>query len=269
MLSVIIALTGAAGIYYLSLNQLEMGQVLSIIFATVGGILFQVGLGFYFKKKIDSVNKSIQQIMLEGQKKLNRKAGRLQQKPVGGAKTMQKLLEKEQNAFLAEAVDATSALEPYCKWSMLLKKQINTMRMQFNYQMKNYKKVDELLPGCMFFEPMTVAMKMARDYKNDHLNACAKTFKKVKKFKKDDAALIYSLYAWILLKKNKQDDAIKVLKQAKEKVDNEIIVRNWKALANKKPKKFSNAGFGDQWYALGLEEPKRKQKRVKQDRMFM
>ena len=33
-------------------------------------------------------------------------------------------------------------------------------------------------------------------------------------------------------------------------------MKNWEALANNKYKSFSNAGIGEMWYALGLEEMK-------------
>ena len=58
------------------------------------------------------------------------------------------------------------------------------------------------------------------------------------------------------MKQDKTDEAFKVMAEAKKRVENEVIVRNWEALANKKPRSFSNAGLGEMWYALALEEPK-------------
>jgi hypothetical protein len=130
------------------------------------------------------------------------------------------------------------------------------MKMQFNYQLGEFKEVDRLLPQCMFMDPMTVAMKMARQYKNDDPKL-EKTFKsKIKKFKGDKGVILYALYTWVLLKRGETEAAFEILTEAKEKCDNDTIYKNWEALANGKPKSFSNAGFGDEWYSLKLENPK-------------
>jgi hypothetical protein len=52
-----------------------------------------------------------------------------------------------------------------------------------------------------------------------------------------------------------------VLIEACEKMENETIKRNREHLANNRVGHFSNAGLGDQWYALHLEEPKVKMQR--------
>ena len=116
--------------------------------------------------------------------------------------------------------------------------------------------VDALLPKCVFFDPQTVAMKMVRMYrKNDP--GLEKFFrKKGARLRKDACVLPVCLYAWILLKQGRNEEALKVLVDAKKKTSDETLIRNWEALANGRPKQFSNAGLGDMWYALGLEEPK-------------
>ena len=130
------------------------------------------------------------------------------------------------------------------------------MRMQFYYQLKEFDKVDKLIPKSMYLESTSVAMKMARQYKNNNKHY-KKTFKKkIRKYKSDNAILLYALYSWILVKTGEIDEAIKVLQKGKKVTDNETIARNWENLVNGKIKKFSNAGIGDQWYSLYLEEPK-------------
>lgn len=130
------------------------------------------------------------------------------------------------------------------------------MKMQFNYQLGEYKEVDKLLPNCLYMEPLTVAMKMARQYKNDDPKFDKTFTSKIKKFKGNKGVLLYGLYTWVLLKRGETEKAFEILTTAKEKCDNEVIYKNWEALANGKSKQFSNAGLGDEWYSLKLETPK-------------
>ena len=169
---------------------------------------------------------------------------------------MQKLLEKDQHISLRKAVELTDKLEPWYKWSLLLKKQVSTMRMQFYYQLGEFDKVDALMPHCILLEPITAAMKMARQYKKDDPNL-EKTFKsKTKKFKGDRGVILYAVYTWALLKRGETDKAFEILTQAKAKCENDVLNKNWEHLANGKPKSFSNANLGDEWYSLKLENPK-------------
>ena len=166
-------------------------------------------------------------------------------------------MKKDQQVFIREALEATKRLEPLYGWNVLLRKQVNTMRMQFYYQLKEFDKADKLIPKSMYVEPMSIAMKMARQYKNNNIPACKKTFKKkARKFKTENATLLYALYSWILVKNGDIEEAIKVLLKGKSVTDNDTIARNWENLVNGKTNKFSNAGIGDQWYSLYLEEPK-------------
>jgi hypothetical protein len=51
--------------------------------------------------------------------------------------------------------------------------------------------------------------------------------------------------------------------KAKEATGADTFSRNWEHLSNDRVKSFSNAGLGDEWYSLGLENPPV----VKQQRM--
>lgn len=226
-------------------------------------LVVNIIIGLIVRARIKKVNNAIQEIMLAARKKLDRKVQQMQMRPQGGVKAMQKVLEKDQNAALVQAVEKTKDAESLFKWNLMLKKQIATMRMMLYYQMKNFEQVDKLMPDCLVFsDPRGLAMKIARQYRNND-SGLEKSFKKIKRFKGDDSALLYGLCAWIMVKKDKIDDAIKLLVEAKQKTDNEVILKNWEALANGKVKRFSNAGLGDDWYALCLEEPKIKQQRAR------
>lgn len=268
MLSVILALVLGAIIACASHFGGEIGWVWSVIWGMLGAILLQVLIGWIVRKKIMVINNKIQQIVIAGQERVNRKMHQFQLKPPGGTKTIQKILEKEQEGSIRDALAAMDLMLPYCKWNLLLGKQVCTMKMQFHYQLREFGEVDKLMPKTLLMDVMGVAMKMARQYKNDD-SGFEKTFeKKIGKFSGDEAALIYGLYTWILVKKGEIDKAIKILAEAKESTDNETLAKNWEHLANGRVKKFSNAGLGEQWYALYLEEPKIKQQRQRGQRRF-
>ena len=260
MFTIIIAL--AAGIAAGAASAHFWGQYWGIAFGVLAVILIQLLVGLWVRKKINAINAGIQNILLEAQKQIGRKVRAFQQKPQGNAKAMQKLLEKDQESYLRQVLVEIDKMAPMCRWNVLLHKQMNTMKMIYHYQLHEFKKVDELMPGVMFFDARAVAMKLARMYKNEEAGIDRFFRKRVKKFKDDSAALVYATYSWILMKQDKVDEASKILIEAKNKTSNPVIVANWEALVNGNPKKFSNAGLGDDWYALYLEEPKIKQQRV-------
>jgi hypothetical protein len=257
MLSIILSLGIGGVLGILTFTHTQYNPYWGITVFILVFIVLQILSGLFIRKIVKKRTEDIQKIIEAGQEKLNRKVHFYQQKPMGGIKTMQKLLEKEQHVFIREALESTKRLEPYYSWNVLLKKQVNTMRMQFYYQLKQFNDVDQLISKAMFVDPMSVAMKIARLYKNKNQKYKKVFYKKVKKYRKNDQnVLLYGLYSWILVKNGEIEEAIKVLQEAKEKTENEVITRNWEALVNDKIKRFSNAGFGDQWYSLYLEEPK-------------
>lgn len=67
--------------------------------------------------------------------------------------------------------------------------------------------------------------------------------------------LLWSLYAWILWKEKRLDDAVDVLARGKEAApDDPRIAENLTALQNRK--KPNLRGYGEQWYQFGLEQPR-------------
>lgn len=234
------------------------------ILAFVGA---QLSVSLLLKKLIMARMNAVQAVVQQGQMQLQRKVQVMQSRPMGSVKQAQKMLEKDQRKFVEEAIAETSALEPFFKWSPLLSKQVATMKMQFYYQLQNWKKVDELMPKCIFMEPLTSAMKMARMYMLKQYDEIEAVFNKaIKKLRGNQGAILYALYSWILVKQDKADEATKVLVDAKKKFDHQTLNRNWEQLANNRPRQFSNSGFGEEWYALGLEKPKVNVKRQRQQR---
>jgi hypothetical protein len=255
MFSLIIAAAcGAASALAL---QEHIGPGWGVFVGIIVMLAVQVLMGLLFRKKITAITMEIQGSIMEGQARINRKIQQFQQKP-GSVKMMQKAVEKEQAQSVRNALEMIKKLEPYKNWSLLLSKQINSMRLQFHYQLKEFDKVDELIPKALYMEPMLVAMKMVRQYKKEDPKL-EKTFNKyIKRFKGERGVILYAVYSWMLVKQGKLEAAMKILSAGKEATGNEVLVQNWKNLANGKDKKFSNAGLADEWYALYLEEPKAK-----------
>ena len=229
-------------------------------FLAVTAVISQI-----IRVKVKKLNDALQQIMEETRHKIMMMQNQFMRRPLGSQKTMMMALEKEQNAGIRRAIEACDAFVPYYPWSFLLDRQMNTMKMAFYYQLKDFDQVDKLMPKCLFIDPQSVCLKMARMYmKNEE--GIDKLFKKKCRSLKEPACILpYSLYAWILVKQEKYEDALKLLVECKKKTDNETIVRNWEMLANNKYKSFSNAGLGEMWYAMGLEEMKmpKQQQRIR------
>ena len=243
----------------------------TIFFGIFGLIASYFLVGWLVRKKIAKVQKELEAIMMGGQHRMQRKIHQFQTKPGGNIKLMQRQIEADQKVIFKQGLDFTTRLEPFKKWSMLMGRQIMTMRMQFLYQLKEFDQVDVILAGSgflrgpMLMEPMAVAMKMARQYKNKDVAGAEKTFKRrIKWFRGDNGTLLYGLMTWIFVREGEIEKARQLLTKAKDATANETFTANWERLSNDKVKSFSNAGLGEEWYGLSLENPPQpKQQRVR------
>ena len=261
MLSLLIsALVATALAGSLITSQVSSGA--TVFYSIVGftGTFFLVG--FLVRKKMSKVQGELQQSMQAAQGRMQRKVQQFQNKPGGNVKQMQRQLEMDQKAMLKKGLEFTKRLEPFRKWSLLTGRQIATMRLQFNYQLKEFDQVDEILATCgflrgpMMMDPMAAAMWMARCYKNDDLAGAERVFKRRIRWSRGDrGTLLYGLMSWIYVKMGKADEARRILLKAKEATGDDTFNRNWDHLSNDRLKSFSNAGLGDQWYSLYLENP--------------
>lgn len=256
--AIIIGLT-AGYISGYAMNNMAWGGIIGI----AAMILTQVLIGLYIRTRVNKVNNAIQAKLQEVQTKIQRKVNMMQQKPGMSPKFMQGTIEKEQAAAVHNALEMTEQLKRYYLWSPLLSKQINTMKMMFHYQIKEFAQADALMNKCLFFDPTSSAMRIARMYrKNDPgLDKFAKS--KLKRAKGESGVLLYALYSWILVKRNELEKARNILAESKKRCDNEVLNANWERLANDKAKNFSNAALGEMWYMLYLEEPKVKTQRMR------
>lgn len=237
----------------------------SVFWGVLTALAAQGAMGFWLKRKVEAGMQEVQGILVLGQKRIQNKVNQWQMRPPGSVRQAQIEIEREQKGFVSQAIEASKGLEKWRRWSPLLGKQVATLRMQLYYQTKDYKKVDELMPHCLFLEPISAAMKLARMYqlKEEGLDTFfEKQVKRQQRFGRGtDASILYAAYSWMLVQKGAIDQAHKILIRGCEKAEKETLKRNRDLLANNKVNHFSNAGFGDEWYALGLEEPKVKMQR--------
>ncbi|MBR2874132.1 MAG: hypothetical protein IKB99_11595, partial [Lentisphaeria bacterium] len=114
------------------------------------------------------------------------------------------------------------------------------------------------LPKSMLLDPLSLSIKLVRMYKNEDKDLDIFYRKKCSKLKNDQGAFLACVYAWIKLKQQNIPAAVSALRNARKLSDHPVLIDNLDKLANDRKKDYSNAGFGEQWYALGLEEFKPK-----------
>lgn len=229
-----------------------------------GVLLFVAGqglTGYLIQKRLKGAMGGVQKILEDGQKRLQFKVNQWQMRPPGSLKQAQQEIEREQRMFVEKALEESKGLERFNRWAPLMQRQIATMRIQLYWMLKEFKKVDELLPKALIVDPMMAAIKVARMYMTG-AEGVEKVFRKhTARLRYGQGALLYGLYAWILVQKKDLDGAHKVLIEACEKMENDTMKKNREHLANNRVGHFSNAGLGDEWYALHLEQPKVKMQR--------
>ncbi len=239
------------------------GWLGSVLLAIVALLAAFAAVNWILRRRIMAAMTDMQLFLEEGQKRLQAKIRDYQFHPKGDPRQFQERLQREQKDMLREAIARTAALERFRNWVPFMQRQINTTRMQFHYQLGEFDKVDELLPRCLVMDPSTAAMKMARQYaRKEDLAEIEKTFRKAKaRCRYNQSGLLCGAMSWMYVKAGRLEDAHKLLVKACE--DNSVeeganttLVRNRDLIANNRPREFNNAGFGDAWYALQLEQPR-------------
>lgn len=230
----------------------------SILWALLTLIAGQVLLGRLLRKRMGDISERVQAVMAKGQAQMQAKIKRWQSKPSGNPKAMEAELARDRDAMIAEVQAILRPLERYRLWIPLLGRQLATMELQFAWQRKDFKRVDTLLPRALLMDPMLVCIKLARQWQLDApTEELEKTFRRAtRRLRYDTSALLYGTFAWMLLKRGNVDKAYQVILEGDQKNEHATLKANRDILANNRLQHFSNAGFGDAWYALWLEEPK-------------
>jgi len=273
MISLLISILISAACVYAALTY-QLATTWVVLSGIGGYIASSLLVGLVVRRKLGKVQGELQDMMTQAQGRINRSIQEAQIKPGANPALLKKQVEIKQTELLKKALDHTTRLEPYQKWAPTLGRQIATMRLQFYYQLKQFDEVDAifatkgLLKKPMLMEPTVVAMKMARAYKTGELEDVEKLFKKhIRWMKGDRGTLLYGLMSWVWVKKGKADEALNLLAKAKDSTGDDTLTLNWERLANDKVKKFSNAGLGEEWYALHLEaQPTPKAQRMRGQR---
>jgi hypothetical protein len=266
MLSFIISAAAACGIGYLV--HLDHGPVWGAVTGALVFLLVHLGILLILRKYANRQQQIVQNILIKAQNDINRQIALFQRRNPGSEKAARQILEKIQNKANSDALAATEDFKKFYIWNFMLAKQINDMKALLLFQLKDYKAVDELLPSCLLMDPQAIAIKLVRMYKNDAPGLDKFYKKKCARCKGEALAFLASIYAWILLKRGNAKEALDILLAAKPKTDHPVVMANIDRLANDKAKQYSNAGFGDPWYMLGLEEYKVKPQRQKIGRPF-
>ena len=215
-------------------------------------VMFLINL--LLKKRLEQAFMQVQNHILENQERITRKINSIGMR---ATPKFQEEMEREQAKGIREAIEMLDILKPYEKWNFMIRRQANTLKAQFHFQLREYDKSYAYFEHSLLLDPMLVAMRMVLYYRRDDAKNLEKCFYKgTGRFKDDKAVILYALYSWILVKQEKIDEAIKLLAEAKTRAENDVLKQNWDYLVNGHVRRFSNALLGEQWYALMLETPK-------------
>ena len=260
MIIAIAVASGACAVFHF---VVELGLGWSITLGVVSFIAFQVLFGMWLRKRVMRDMERVQTILVDGQKKLQAKTQAWQWRPPSSIAAAQKEIFEDTKVFVKAALAQTEVLKKYRLWVPMIDRQMATAQLQLNWMIKNFKRVDELMPKALMMDPTMVAMKLARLQMLDAPTAdITKCYEKgVRRFKYNQAVLPAACYTWILVKRGETDAAFKALTAALKNSDNEVLKANHVHLMNDRPAHFTNSGLGDQWYSLMLEEPKVKTQR--------
>lgn len=263
MFSLIIALSGGltagTALYFSGLTGIGW----SVFFGVLAFGAVQMTIGFHLQKKVKAAMKSVETVLLQGQKAVQAKTLRWQTRPPGSIQEAQNELARDQRKFVLEALSLTEPLHRFDNWVPMMKRQIATAQFQLYWMIKEYRKCDQLMDKALFVDPSMYAMKMARLYTlGKSTDEIRKVYDKGKKrLRYNQNVLIAAAWTWILVQRGEIDEAFKALNEALKNSDNETLKANREALANNRVAHFSNTNIGDTWWALGLEEPKVKMQR--------
>ena len=263
MITLVIAIAVACGSFSVAHYAANLGIGWSVFFGILGFGVFQGVFGHFMQKRIKGEMAKVQGILESGQKRIQQKMQRWQLRPPGSVQAAQKEIADDTRVFVKDALAATEGLRRYRLWVPMIDRQIATAQFQLNWMIKDFKKVDELMPKAFLLDPTTVAMKLARQQmRGDDLAEMEKTYRKgVRRLRYNQNVLVAATWSWILVARGKVDEAFKALTEALKNSDDATLKRNHEMLMNNRVAHFNNSGIGDQWYALFLEEPKIKMQR--------
>ena len=263
MITLVIAIAVAFGGFSAAHYGADLGMGWSIFLGFVSFGVFQAAFLFFIQRKVKVDMARVQGILDGGQKRIQQKMQRWRMRPPGSIKAAQKEIADDTRVYVKEALAETECLRKYRLWMPMIERQMATEQLKLNWMIKDFKRVDELMPKAMFFDPTIVAIKLARQQmRGEEIAEMEKTYRKgVRRLRYNQNVLLAATWSWILVKRGMVDEAFKALTEALKNSDDATLKRNHECLMNNKVAHFNNSGIGDQWYFLFLEEQKVKAQR--------
>lgn len=254
----LISAAAACGGFAFAYFLLGLGLGWSVTLGVALFIASQIVSGMIVRKRITAVMERVQLIMADGQKKLQEKMQRWQMRPPGSVQAAQKEIADDTRVFVREALAATEELGRFRRWVPMIDRQKATAQLQLNWMIKDFRKVDELMPRALVIDPAMVAMKLARMQMTEApLEEMRKVYEKgVRRLRYNQNVLLAGCWSWILVRRGRADEAFKALTEALRNSDDATLRTNHEHLMNNRVAHFSNSGLGDPWYSLLLEEPR-------------
>lgn len=259
MLGLLIVAAAGASAGYFSYQAWGLGWGITCgIFSL---LLAWVVLSLILRAAINRRQAAIQEIMQAAQNKINRQIEFFQRRQQSDMNGIRQTVEKIQFDAIRQSLAETEKFRGLYPWNPMLHRQINAMKLQLYYQLRDYAKVDELLPRALLLDVHSLAIKLVRMYRKEDAKLDKFFHLRCGRMKGENGAFIASVYAWIKIRQGDAGKALEALRRAEKSSDNPTLLENIDRLSNNKVKHFSNSGFGDMWYALALEEPKIKRQR--------
>ncbi len=258
MITILLGLLTGGGCFAALRYAAGWGLPWSITLGVLAAFAVQVAVSLVIRKRLMKDMERVQLILADGQKKLQLKMQRWQMRPPGSIQAAQREIMEDTKVFVREALAATECLSRYRGWMPMIDRQKATAQLQLNWMIRDFKKVDELMPKALLVDPTMVAMKIARlQMLEQPIEEIRKVYEKgVRRLKYNQNVLLAACYSWILVKRGLVDEAFKALTEALKNSDNATLRQNHEILMNNRVAHFSNSGLGDMWYSLMLEEPK-------------
>ncbi len=150
---------------------LGFGGVCGIGWSITAGVatflVVQVVVGRIVQKRVKAAMDAVQAVLVDGQKRLQAKVARwqMQMRSPGALQAAQAEMARDQKVFVREALERTEVLHKFDNWMPMMRRQIATAQFQLYWGIKEFKKVDELMPKALFFDPAMNAMKGIRSSK--------------------------------------------------------------------------------------------------------
>ena len=263
MITLTVAIVAAFGGFAAAFYAADFGTGWSIFSGLAVFGAFQGVCGVMLQRRVKRDMDAVQAVLAAGQRKLQEKMQRWQLRPPGSIQAAQKEIADDTRVFVREALAKTECLRKYRLYVPMMDRQIATAQLQLNWMIKDFRKVDELMPKALLIDPTMSAIKIARMHmKGEDSRDIAQVYgKAVRRARYNGNVLPAAAWSWIQVQRGDADGAFKTLTEALRKSDNETLKRNHELLMNNRAAHFSNSGLGDQWYSLLLEEPKVKMQR--------